>query len=601
MIQRCLAAAVVICLSGCTKPSTTTDQPVDDDDRSPEWRAFVSQFVEDYFAAHPPFAVMAGRHEFDGQLPDWSRAGIEAEVQRLHSARRTALAFEELPLSDRERFELEYVVARIDRDLFWLETAEWPFRCPAYYFDWMCDSLDPMVYLSRPYAPLEDRLRAFTKYAKAVPTAAQQIRENLRTPMPKTYVKLGIAAFGGLADFFENDVPAVFEEVRTATARSGKGGGKNAKAAKATAEQPADLWGEFEVANAAARDAMRELETWLKTLEATATDDFALGSDVFRQMVESTEGVELSLDRIEAAGEEDLARNLEALRSACERLDPNATVEECVRRVQAKKPEGGAVAGARRQLVELREFLVKNPIVAVPGTELALVEESPPHQRSNSAYIDIPGPYDKGMPSTYYIAPPDPSWDEEKQLKYIPGEKDLLFTSVHEVWPGHFLNFLHANRSKFLFGRVFVTYAFGEGWAHYTEEMMWEIGLGNGDPEVQIGQLLNALLRNARYLSAIGLHAKGMTVEESKQMFLEKAFQDEGTAEQQAARGTYDPAYLNYTLGKMLIRKLRKDWTRKRGGREAWRAFHDKFLSFGGPPIPLVRRRMLGGEGGSEL
>jgi uncharacterized protein (DUF885 family) len=177
----------------------------------------------------------------------------------------------------------------------------------------------------------------------------------------------------------------------------------------------------------------------------------------------------------------------------------------------------------------------------------------------------------------------------------VPGAADLLFTSVHEVWPGHFLNFLHSNRARSIFGRIFVGYAFAEGWAHYTEEMMWEAGLGDRHPETHIGQLTNALLRNARYLSAIGLHTKGMTVAESEHLFREKAYQDAGNSRQQAARGTYDPAYLNYTLGKLMIRKLREDWSRDRGGQKAWREFHDQFLSFGGPPIPLVRRVMVGG------
>ncbi len=237
-------------------------------------------------------------------------------------------------------------------------------------------------------------------------------------------------------------------------------------------------------------------------------------------------------------------------------------------------------------------------LVSIPGTEEALVEEAPPYNRSNFAYIDIPGPYEKDLPSVYYIAPPDPSWPEEEQLAYIPGKADLLFISVHEVWPGHFLHFLHSNRSQSEFAQVFVGYAFAEGWAHYTEEMMWEAGYGDGDPGIHIGQLLNALLRNVRFISAIGLHTGGMSVAESERLFREKAFQDPGNARQQAARGTYDPAYLNYTMGKLMIRKLRTDWTATRGGRKAWHEFHNTFLSFGGPPIPLVRTAMLVDDSG---
>jgi uncharacterized protein (DUF885 family) len=254
------------------------------------------------------------------------------------------------------------------------------------------------------------------------------------------------------------------------------------------------------------------------------------------------------------------------------------------------------VESARRQLEETKAFLIEKDLVSIPGKEEALVAEAPPYARSNSAYINIPGPFEKNQPSVYYISPPNPEWSEEVQQAYIPGESDLLFTSVHEVWPGHFLNFVHASRAAWDFGRLFVTYAFGEGWAHYTEEMMLEAGLRDRSPETRIGQLSNALLRNARFLSAIGLHTEGMTVEESERLFVEEAYQDQGTAEQQAARGTYDPAYLNYTLGKLMIMALRDDWVAHRGGPAAWKEFHDNFLSYGGPPIPLVRAQMMMSE-----
>jgi uncharacterized protein (DUF885 family) len=167
--------------------------------------------------------------------------------------------------------------------------------------------------------------------------------------------------------------------------------------------------------------------------------------------------------------------------------------------------------------------------------------------------------------------------------------------------PGHFLQFLHANRSGSKLGQVFGDYAFQEGWAHYTEELVWDAGWGSGNPETHIGQLTEALLRDVRFLSAIGLHTKHMTVEQSEQMFRQSAFQDPGNARQQAARGTFDPAYLNYTLGKLMIRKLRDDWTASRGGRNAWLQFHDQFLSYGAPPIPLVRAAMLGASAGPPL
>ena len=241
----------------------------------------------------------------------------------------------------------------------------------------------------------------------------------------------------------------------------------------------------------------------------------------------------------------------------------------------------------------LRKFVLDRDLLTIPGTEQALVAQAPPYNPQNAAYIDPPGPFDRGVPSIYYIAPPDPHWSKAQQDAYIPSKGILLFTTVHEVMPGHFVQFLHSNRATSEIGRLFVGYAFAEGGAHYCEQMMWDAGLSGGDPESHIGQLSEALLRDVRFLSAIGLHARGMTEDQSRRMFLDDAYQDEGNAEQQARRGTYDPAYLNYTLGKLMILKLREDWTASRGGRNAWKPFHDMFLSFGGPPIPLVRRAMI--------
>lgn len=532
-----------------------------------DWKSFSDAYIEATFKADPYFAVYQGRHEYDGILPDWSKAGIDTEIARLKAALADAEAIDPAGLADAERFERDYLIAVTRGSLFWLETARWPYRNPAFYTD---GGLDPNVYVARPYAAPDVRLKAFVKYANALPKAAEQIKANLAGPMPRTYIDYGLAAFNGYADYFAKDVKMAFAEVKDEA-----------------------LQKELDAASSTGAKAMRDLAAFMETKRAGQTEDFVLGPETFAAMVRETEGVDISLDELERIGEADLKRNQAALKSACDKLAPGKSIPDCMAVVANDKPVGGPVAEARRQLPDLKAFLVKADLVTIPGTEEALVEESPPFNRQNSAYIDIPGPYEKGLPSVYYISPPDPSWPQDVQDAFVPGKLDLLFTSVHEVWPGHFLNFLHANRAKSQFGKVFVGYAFAEGWAHYTEEMMWEAGLGNGDPATHVGQLSNALLRDCRYLSAIGMHARGMSVEQSRQMFRDQCYQDEGNARQQSARGTYDPAYLNYTMGKLLIRKLREDWTASRGGRKAWKAFHDAFLGYGGPPIPLVRKAMM--------
>ena len=533
------------------------------------WPATRDALIEEYLTAIPSFAVSQGRHEFDGQLPDWSAGGLAAEVRRLKAGRERAAAVS--GLSGTEAFEQQYLISQYDADLFWLDDAQRPFTNPAYYIG----HLDPSVYLTRNYAPLDQRMRAYVKYARSVHRAAGQIRTNLRTPLSRPLVERGISGFRGYADFFEQDVPKVFAGVADAA-----------------------LQKEFAEANGAAAKAMGELAAWLESQRATATAGFALGAEKFARMLRMTEQVTTPLAELEAAGRADMARNQQALRSVCSSYAAGAALPACIARMNANKPQGGAVAGARAQLDTLKKFVQDADVATIPGPEQALVEESPPYNRANFAYIDIPGPYEQKLPAIYYIAPPDPSWTPAEQRDYLPGQADLLFTSVHEVWPGHFLQFLHSNRNPSLVGRLFVGYAFAEGWAHYTEEVMWDMGLGSGDAETHIGQLANALFRNARFIAAIGLHTKGMTVAQAEELFRTEAFTDVGNARQQALRGTYDPAYLNYTMGKLMIRKLREDWSASRGGRQAWRQFHDTFLTHGGPPIPMVRQQMLG-RGGS--
>ena len=562
---RTVVLVCMVALAGCRTEVPAQAPPGSD------WDEYVRGFLDSYFHNNPTFAVALGRHEFDGRLPDWSEKGLEAWKSRLHFVRNIVSTFPLAASDTARRFEREYLLSRIDRDLFWLDRADWPHRNPEYY----SGTLDPNVYLTREYAPLADRMRAFTRYATNLPGALEQMRANLHTPMPRAYAQIAIGRFGGLASYLKDDVPKVFASVGDSGVRQG-----------------------FESANARAVAALEKTAAWFTAQEKQGTDAYALGPELFSEMLRMTEGIDEPLDSLEARGRRDMDRNLAALREACGKFAPGASVAACVARMNAHKSSLPPVETARHQLDTLEAFVRSKDLVSVPGMERARVEMSPPYQRFNFAYIDTPGPFEKGLPATYYIAPADPSWPKAEQDEYIPGVANLLFASVHEVWPGHFLQFMHSKRVHSTIGRVFEDYAFAEGWAHYAEEMMWEAGLGNGDPEVHIGELANALLRDARYLSAIGLHTRGMTIAESEKLFLEKAYNNPGNARQQALRGTYDPGYLNYTLGKLMIRKLRDDWTSTRGGRKAWREFHDRFLSFGDPPIPLVRKAMLGDDRG---
>jgi uncharacterized protein (DUF885 family) len=606
-------AAALMCAAGCNQGSQSkAPAPRPPSQASQQWKQTADGFVQSYFAAQPFFAAQMGKHEYDGKLPDVSAHGIKREIARLHDERDQLNAVDPSQLEPQERFDRTYLLNVVDHDLFYLEKARYPFTNPYWYLSGYY--IDPDMYLSRNYAPLNVRMKAYIKYARGIPKMVSDIQENLKGPLPKTYVELGIAVFGGFVDFYKKDVAQVFASVNDP-----------------------DLQKDLTDADTNAANAMATLTNYLTGLRKTATDNFPLGKDLFAQMVKDTEMVDLPIEQIEAAGRADLERNTAALKAECANYLPKGTLAACVAKMLAKKPAEGTLDAARRQLTMLREFVQKNNVAGIPNDDQALVAAAPPYNRNNAAFIQIPGPYDKGVAATYNIAPPDPKWSKAEQLEYIPSEATLLFTSVHEVWPGHFLQFLHSNSNPDKLEALWVGYAFAEGWAHYCEEMMYEEGLGRGDPELHIGQIEEALLRDVRLLSAIGLQTEGWTVAQSEKMFREQAFQDPGNARQQAARGTYDPAYLNYTLGKLMIRKLRTDWVAKMqsggsapqaagatapatpapsaamtgpamtgpsmsgaaagGDLALWHDFHDKFLSYGGPPIPLVRKEMVGEAG----
>lgn len=530
------------------------------------WPQFVDATIQGWFAQMPSFAVYEGAHKFDGQLPDWSAAGLKARSAFLKDLIQKARAYDKL--TPDQAFERDYLIKVAEGQLFWLEDANVPTSNPTFYLG---DGLDPNAYVARDYAAPEVRMRALIRFMRAVPQAAENIRGNLKMPMPVSYIDMGVSGFGGLSQYYVTDARAAFADVKDP-----------------------ELKKQLTESSDAAAKAMKGLADWLESNRGSGTQDFALGKERFLRMLKTTEGVDIDLDTLKQVGTDDLRRNQAALSIACAEYAPGLPIPACMEKMNADKPKGNPVSAAKLQLKELRKFVTDKDIVSIPAGPDIEVKEAPPYNRQNFAYMDPPAPMEKGAKSTYYIAPPDPKWTKAVQAAFVPGEADLLFTTVHEGMPGHYLQFLHANRDATLFGKLFVGYAFAEGWAHYTEEMMWDAGLRNGDPETHVGQIANALLRDCRFLSAIGLHAEGMTEDESEDMFERQCYQDKGNATQQAARGTYDPAYLNYTMGKLLIRRLRDDWSASRGGRKAWKAFHEQFLSFGGPPIPLVRQRMMG-------
>ena len=437
----------------CDRPTAATPAAAAQGD----WPAFVNNFIEASFRANPGFAVSQGRHEYDGQIADLSPAGMSSEVDRLKKAIADAQGFTRRQARPPNSGSSATIWSRSPRASCSgsIPTgADQLHHNPASYLGYV----DPSVYVTVPYAPKEQRLKSYIKFLQNVPRAAEQMRANIQTPMATSFVDYAKSAFGGFVDYYPGDGMAAWKGVGT----------------------PADQQA-LKAATDNAVKAMQDTVAWVETQRAASKPNFALGKDKFQRMLADTEMVTMPVEQLEQIGRADLASNQKLLGEACSRYAAGQTIQACMDKMNANKPQGGPVAAARAQLAGLKQFIIDHDIVTIPGPEEAKVEEAPPYNRQNFAYINIPGPYEKGLPSVYYIAPPDPTWPKAEQDAFVPGEADLLFTSVHEVWPGHFLNFLHANRSKDMFGRVFVGYAFAEGWAHYAEEMMRVEGVGGGD------------------------------------------------------------------------------------------------------------------------
>jgi uncharacterized protein (DUF885 family) len=541
-----------------TVPAPTAQQKLDD---------IAETFYWAYMDANPADAVDNGYHQYDGRLPNASPDALAAYVAML---KKTKAAIESLPAAELTRtgqIEREVLLSEIRGELFDLETLRMPSRSPIGYM-WSINVAD---YIARDYAPLADRAQGIIGVCDGAGDYLSQAMENLEPKIPRTWLGISLLQTNGLIEFINDDV---------------------AKEMKGLDEQ---TLAKLKASLGRCVNALSEYRDFLQDRMKDATDDFALGEQLFLQMIRDKEGLDISIERLDEIGKADLERNLAAMTAAANKVNAKKPVAKVIAQVARDKPKADKVLDlAREQSAKMRQFLIDEKIVTIPSEDVAEVRESPPFMRWNFAFLSSAGAFeDKPLPSFYYISPPDPKWPKAEQKAYIPFRSDLLFTTIHELWPGHFLHALHAKQNPSKVLKTFCSYAMSEGWAHYTEEMMLEAGVGAGDPKVQIGELTNALLRNARFVSAIGLHARGMTVDESIELFQTKAFSDKGTAKQQAVRGTFDAGYLNYTLGKLMIRKLRDDWKAKVGDDYSLQAFHDEFLSYGCAPIPVIRNFML--------
>jgi uncharacterized protein (DUF885 family) len=530
--------------------------------------------------SHPTYATLDGVHTYDDLLEDKSRQAIEGQVHALTGYLRRLDEIKPEALTPLERLEHRMLSTHVKSRIFELEEVRTWERHPQHYSDLLSTSLAGQVLFT--YAPPDERARRVLSKLRQAPRLIQAARDNIKEP-PGIFVKVGIETMRGALTFIDDDLPRALADV-----------------------DDLHLLGELADAQTEASQAVRSYVHDLENeIGPKARGSFRLGKEKFEQKLKLDEGLAVPVDRLLAIATRELKETQEAFKAVAGRMNGGNPLEAWARtKAQHPKP-GELVDVARQQLEELATFLERQALITIPAAEQITVAPTPDFYRWSFASMWTPGPFEaKPTRAYYYLTDVDPSWSRERQDEHLRDYNypTLWSISIHEVYPGHFLQFQHLRRveSKVRKSIMFAPASFVEGWAHYCEEMMMDAGFGRQDYSVKLGQLAEALIRLARFIVCIRLHTEDMSVEQGVRFFRDEAFMEENSARREAERGTFDPTYLVYSVGKMMLMKLRHDYKQQQGKSFSLRTFHDTLLGHGTAPFWLHRQLMLGGPDGAD-
>jgi uncharacterized protein (DUF885 family) len=530
----------------------------------------VDHFFDDvYFKFNPTQGTATGFHQYDTQLEDYSKAGVDANRKALHHAERQ---FAALP-ADPDR---DLILNNIRASLLDIEKVQSWRKNPDNYSSGVTNSV--YVIMSRNFAPAADRLKSVIARERQIPAVFEAARANLKNP-PRIYTEVAIEQLPGIISFFQNDVPTAFKEVTDQK-----------------------LLAEFQQSNGLAIDALKRYQAFLQNdLLARSRGDFRLGADLFRKKLLYEEMVGLPLDKLLEIGMADLRRNQEAFKQTAAKIDPNKTPQQILDETTRDHPAPDRLLQSFRDVLGgLKDYIVTNKIITVPSPVLPIVEETPPFMRAlSTASMDTPGPYETVAKEAFFnVTLPESSWTPKQVEEHMEGfnRGTIISTAVHEAYPGHYVQFLWMQTIPSKVRKLLGAASNSEGWAHYSEQMMLDEGYGNGDLKLRLGQLQDALLRDARYIVGIQMHTGVMTYNQGIDFFVTEGYQSRTNGERETKRGTSNPTYLYYTLGKLEIMKLREDYKKMRGSAFTLQEFHDRFMREGTPPIKIVRKALLGDD-----
>jgi len=571
-LSEALAAGLII-LSSASLPAVSKTA------EAPSFEKAVETFYSEDFRAHPISATQMGVHDYDSEVDDLSQEGQAAEASRLHKALDAFTAIDPAKLSQSDRDDRDVLINDIKARLLGVETiSDWR-KDPGIYSQSATTAIFALVH--RDFAPLKDRLRSAIARERRIPAILANGKANVEHP-PLAFVELAIRNISGSINFFKVGVLAAF-----------------------AAAPDDELKQEFAAANDAAIASFESFKTYLEQeLKPKADGQFALGAELFAKRAAYSDMVDIPPERLLEIAYAQLRKDRSALSEAAREIDPAKPVEAVLKEVRAEHPTADAlIPTASDDLEGLRAFVQDHRIATIPSDLRPQVEETPEFRRATTAAaLDAPGPFEtRATQAFYYVTPPDKGLSAEKLEQYLGAYffAGLKMISSHEVWPGHFMQYLtrRAHPEWSLARKMAHAYSTTEGWAHYVEQMMVEQGLGGGDPRVKAAQLQMALMRDCRFVSAIELHTEGKSVDEAAQLFMKECGSPEPEARREAYRGARDPGYMNYTLGKLQILKLREDYRAKMGDKFSLTDFHDRLLEAGLAPIKIIRREMLGEDG----
>ncbi|WP_058188182.1 DUF885 domain-containing protein [Terracidiphilus gabretensis] len=536
-----------------------------------------------YFPYQPTGGTLSGYHQYDTQLEDFSPKTIAAEVAALKSFEARIAAIPAAGLDQVSRGDRELVLGTIRSELLTLETIRPLEKNPDTYSSSISGSIFSLM--ERKFASPDERLRSVIAREKLALGRLDEAHTNLKNP-PRIYTEIAIEQLPGIVSFFQDDVPQAFADAKDAALKA-----------------------EFAKSNGAVIAALNSYQNWLKTdVLPHSQGDFRIGADTFQKKLAYDEMVDIPLDKLLEIGWADLKKNQQHFNTLAKELEPNKDPREVLEELGSNHPVPGKLLDAFRATFDsLIGFIRTNHIVTIPSDIRPIVEETPPFMRATTfASMDTPGPFEAHATEAYFnVTLPDPGMTPTQVESFMHAFNigTVISTAVHEAYPGHYIQFLWVPQAPSRVRKLLGASSNAEGWAHYCEQMMLDQGYGQpgtGAKDereakfLRLGQLQDALLRNARFIVGIQMHTGKMSFDEAVEFFQKEGYQSKESALVETKRGTCDATYLYYTLGKLEILKLREDMKKKQGSAFSLEEFHNNFLRQGFPPIKIVREAMLG-------